>query len=96
MKNNFKKQPSKSKCKDPEPVAYDTLYYDFETVDEYQSESEASELESEVSDKNDQENIYKEEEEMNNKYSFLIPSKEKKKLEKVHHSKTELKEEEYI
>ena len=81
-----------------DPVAYDILYNDYETIEkqnsDIESESDISELESEISDKNDNENILKEVEEMNNKYSFLIQKKQKNTKSKE--NSIELKEEEYI
>ena len=58
------------------PIAYETEYYEFETVeneekDYEESDTDISDLESDISDKNDQEVILKEVEEMNN--TFLIP-----------------------
>lgn len=80
------------------PLAFDTDYLEYETVpnDGETSESEMSEIDSEISDKNDQESISKEIEEMNNNYSFLkvnVKKKVPKKSEKPHEI---LKEEEYL
>lgn len=102
MKKNTN-QKSKASCIekktkekfDIEPVAYETQYYDYENVEDEQSESDISELESDFSDKNDQDTILREVEEMNNKYSFIRKKKTKHKKEKCV-SKDELKEEEYI
>ena len=91
-----------SKKKNP-PIAFDTDYLEYETVtndndnEDIISETDISELESDMSDKNDQEQILKEVEEMNNKYSFI--PKKKKKIKKKHkeNNKTiELKEEVYL
>jgi len=81
------------------PVAYDTEYYDYElVVDEDKSDLSdiESDIESDLSDKNDQDTVLREVEEMNNKYSFLTLKKPKNKKEKKIEVKTELKEEEYI
>lgn len=92
-KKTFIEKHSKEKT-EPEPVAYDTQYYDYEIVDDEQSESDVSELESDFSDKNDHETILREVEEMNNKYSFIAKKKPKRKNGNV--KKVELKEEEYL
>ena len=83
------------------PQAYDIEYDEYETI-EYdnnekdESDTEISDLESDISDKNDQEIILKEVEEMNNNYSFLNlkSSKNKKDIKKIDNS--ELKEESYL
>ena len=92
-KSSIIEKNSKEKI-DIEPVAYETQYYDYANIEDEQSESDISELESEFSDKNDQDTILREVEEMNNKYSFI--SKKKTKHKKAGVSKVELKEEEYI
>ena len=79
------------------PIAYDTLYYDFESIQVNEmSDSEISEQESDISDKNDQETVLREVEEMNNKYSFISIKTEKKKKRISKEKKEILEEEEYI
>ena len=95
MKSSTKAKVSRKQVVDPQPEAYDTLYYDFEHIEDEQSDSEVSEIESEVSEKNEQEHNLREVEEMNNKYSFIkdtTPGKKKNSNKKTE----ELKEEEYI
>ena len=84
------------------PVAYDIEYDEYETIeydehDKEESDTDISDLESDISDKNDQEVILKEVEEMNNNYSFLH---EKQKKIKDSSSKelphNELQEETYL
>ena len=89
------------KSKKEIPIAYDIDYDEFETIEydcneKEESDTEISDLESDISDKNDQEIILKEVEEMNNKYSFLNlkSSKNRKDIKKIDNS--ELKEESYL
>ena len=78
------------------PVAYDTEYDEYETIEYEDSDAEISDLESDISDKNDQEVILKEVEEMNNKYSFLNLKPSKKKECTKDKCTIELKEESYL
>jgi hypothetical protein len=91
-KQNDKGKVSKIKS---DPIAYDTEYFDFATIDDYKSDSDISELESEISEKNEDDifNV-KDVEELNNKYSFI---KQKTQLtRKVNVDTNELKKEEYL
>ena len=82
------------------PVAYETEYYEYETIENEESDTDVSDLESDISDKNDQDVILKEVEEMNNKYSFLkINTKNKtefKKSKQPEKKTEELQEEAYL
>ena len=94
-----KKGKEKTKEKHIEiPISYDTEYYNYEIIEDNFSESDLSELDSEISDKHEEENNLKEVEEMNNNYSFLIPAKNKTKPKnKISKENTfQLKEEEYL
>lgn len=89
-KNNSKKQP--------EPVAYDLEYFDYESIQvqsEYASDSEISDVQSNISEQvedNDLKNI----EELNNAYSFIVPNRKEKKVAKKNNDKPELEYEDYI
>ena len=83
------------------PVAYDIEYDEYETIEyenyeKNESDIEISDLESDISDKNDQETIIKEIEEMNNNYSFLNIKPTQKKNIKEKTDMIELKEESYL
>ena len=85
------------KKKKENPVAYDIDYDEYETIEydeKEESDLEISDLESDISDKNDQEVILKEVEEMNKSYSFLN-IKQKKKKEGIKQN-NELQEEKYL
>ena len=77
------------------PIAYDAEYYEYQTI-EYQSDSDnISDIESEISEKNDQENNYNHDvEEYNNNYSFI--NKKLKKEDKPDLKKEEAKKEKDI
>ena len=82
------------------PIAYDTEYDEYQTIEyehneKEESDTDISDLESDISDKNDQEVILKEVEEMNNNYSFLN-IKPKKKKETIKTETVELVEESYL
>ena len=74
------------KQKNEVPIAYETEFYEYETVEideKEESDTDISDFESEISDKNDQEVILKEVEEMNNNYSFLTVKSSNKKCKKT-------------
>ena len=78
------------------PIAYDAEYYEYQTVD-YNSDTDISEVDSEVSEKNEGENTTTHDlEEYNNKYSFIKKSKKEVKINKKIEEKMVLEEEEYI
>ena len=86
------------------PIAYDTEYDEYETIeygiqDKEESDTEISDLESDISDKNDQDVNLKDVEEMNNNYSFLNIKPKKQKNINTDDNKTvsiELQEEQYL
>lgn len=81
------------------PVAYTTEYDEYETIECDDSDADVSDLESDISDKVDEETILKEVEEMNNNYSFLTLKTKKKNESTKEKTKTEsieLEEEKYL
>ena len=78
------------------PIAYDAEYYEYQTID-YASDTDVSEIESEISEKNEAENTATHDlEEYNNKYSFIKKTKKEVKSNKKTNEKKLLEEEEYI